>query len=105
MNEPVYGTPSGEPATPEEQLREAAIRSLRRKDSFKIHLLVFTVVNALLIATWMATAIGSGVWYPWWIYPFFGWGIGLVLHGWAAYRPEGLSEARIRNEMNRISNR
>jgi hypothetical protein len=43
---------------------------------FRIHASVFLAVNLLLVVTWFGT--GGG--YPWFIYPFFGWGIGLVAH-------------------------
>lgn len=43
---------------------------------FRIHVSVFLAVNLLLFVTWFATGAG----YPWPIYPFLGWGIGLVAH-------------------------
>ncbi len=43
---------------------------------FRIHLAVFFAVNLLLVVTWFGT--GGG--YPWPIYPFLGWGIGVVAH-------------------------
>lgn len=87
----------------EADLRAQAIRSLRRKHAFKIHLLVYVLVNAFFIATWVAVGVGTGVWYPWWIFPLFGWGIGVVLQGWSAYGGGGMSEEHIRKEMNRLN--
>lgn len=43
---------------------------------FRIHLRVFIMVNLLLVVTWFGTGAG----YPWFVYPLFGWGIGLVAH-------------------------
>lgn len=43
---------------------------------FRIHASVFLAVNLLLLVTWFGTGAG----YPWFIYPFLGWGIGLVAH-------------------------
>jgi hypothetical protein len=100
MSEPEFVSPQ---QAAETDLREMAIRSLRRKQAFKIHALIYTLVNALLVAVWLATGIASGVWYPWFIFPLFGWGIGLGVQGWTAYRGDGLSESRIRAEMNRIA--
>jgi hypothetical protein len=100
MIEPEYGSSQ---SAAETDLRELAVRSLRRKQAFKIHALVYTLVNSLLIVVWLATGIASGVWYPWFIFPLFGWGIGLGVQGWTAYRGDELSESRIRAEMNRIA--
>ncbi|MFT4034376.1 MAG: 2TM domain-containing protein [Patulibacter sp.] len=43
---------------------------------FRIHASVFLAVNLLLLATWLLT--GGG--YPWFVFPFLAWGIGLVAH-------------------------
>ncbi len=107
MTEPGYGTPAG-PVEPngewsiEERLRGQAVRNLRRRAAFRIHFLVFCLVNLLLVVTWFVTAAASGAWFPWWIFPLFGWGIGLGVHAWTTYRGDELSEARIRAEMDRI---
>jgi hypothetical protein len=93
---PVRDTPARD--VREDDLRAAAIRSLRRKHAFKIHLLVYVLVNALLIAIWVAGGVTSGVWYPWWIFPLFGWGIGVAIQGWSAYGGGGMSEESIRGD-------
>jgi hypothetical protein len=108
MNEPVYGSPSG-PVAPngewnvEDQLREQDVRNLKRRAEFRVHLVVYALVNLLLVAIWLATGISVGAWYPWWIFPMFGWGIGLGVHAWTAYRGDELSEQRIRDEVRRIA--
>jgi hypothetical protein len=51
---------------------------------FYIHLAVYVVVNAILIAI---NAFSGGVWWAQW--PLIGWGIGLVGHGLAVFRPLG----------------
>jgi hypothetical protein len=51
----------------------------------------------------LVTGITAGAWYPWFIYPLLGWGIGLGAHAWQTYRGDELSEDRIREEMRRIS--
>jgi hypothetical protein len=100
MSEPEYGSVQHGAET---DLRELAIRSLRRKQAFKVHALVYALVNALLVVVWLAGAITTGDWFPWFVFPLFGWGIGLGVQGWTAYRGNELSESRIRAEMNRIS--
>ena len=65
-----------------------------------------TVVQLLLlvlVVIWLVNAVRVGVWYPWFIYPMFGWGIGLGSHAWAAYRGDELNEESIRQEMRRIA--
>ena len=59
-------------------LREKA----RKRVAFKIHLIVYCVVNASLWFIWWIT--GSG--YPWPVWPVFGWGIGLIFHYLFEYR-------------------
>ena len=108
MDLPSYGSPEGyvEPNgewTIDDRLRQQAVRNLRRQAAFKIHLLVYTLVNTLLIAIWAVVGIASGVWFPWWIFTFLGWGIGVAIHGWTTYHADTLSEERIRAEMKRIA--
>jgi 2TM domain len=110
--EPAYGTPPGPERregdgewSVEERLRNQAVRNLRRRAAFRVHLLVFALVNLLLVVIWLVSGItaGGAAWYPWWVFPFFGWGIGLVMHGWSVHRGDELTESRIREEMNRIA--
>ncbi len=109
MNTPVYGTPQG-PVEPngewnvQDRLRAQAMRNLRRKAEFRTHLVVYALVNLLLVVIWFVTSLGAGAgWFPWFVFPMFGWGIGLGVHGWTAYRGDELSEDRIREEMKRIT--
>jgi class 3 adenylate cyclase len=47
------------------------------RQSFKIHLTVYLLVNLFLIGIWAAS--GGGYFWPVW--PILGWGIGVALHG------------------------
>ncbi|NLT57325.1 MAG: 2TM domain-containing protein [Actinomycetales bacterium] len=89
----------------ETELRALAIHNLRRREAFKTHLVVYLLVNAVFVGTWVMAGVVSGVWYPWWIYPMLGWGIGVGLHGWTVYRRDAYSENKIRAEMDRILGR
>jgi class 3 adenylate cyclase len=50
--------------------------SLRVRESFKIHLTVYLLVNFLLVGIWAAS--GGGYFWPVW--PILGWGIGVAFH-------------------------
>lgn len=82
----------------EECLRRRAVQRLRRQAEFRTHLVVYLATNALLVAIWWAT----GVPFFWPVFPIFGWAIGLAAHGWEAYGPDRMTEARIRAEMDRM---
>jgi hypothetical protein len=86
-----------------ESLREVAVQSLHRKQAFARHAVVYVLVNLMLIGVWLVGGITSGQWAPWFLFPLFGWGIGLALQGWSAYQGQAPSEARIQAEMDRLS--
>lgn len=77
--------------------RAAAIRRLKNKRAFWLHLVVYLVVNAFLIFVWAVTS-RSYFWPIWTIGP---WGIGLVMHGWNAFFQRPITEADIQEEMRR----
>jgi hypothetical protein len=82
----------------EDELREQAVRSVRKKQDFRGHVVAFVLVNSLLVGIWAAT--GAGFFWP--IFPILGWGIGLGFNAWDAYGRKPLSEDRIRREMERL---
>jgi hypothetical protein len=81
-----------------DELRVRAVRRLKRKRDFQGHLVVYTLVNAFLVAIWIAT----GRHFFWPIFPMVGWGIGVVMNAWDVYRAEEPTEIDIRREMERI---
>jgi 2TM domain len=89
-------------STPESDgLRERAVKRLKKKSDFRIHLLIYVMVNAFLVVTWVMT--GSGFFWP--IFPIVGWGIGVVANAWDAYRTDVPTESQITEEMKRLSER
>ena len=86
-------------ATEEEsvELRARALRRLHDRRGLMAHGLAYLMVNALLVAIWMATSRG----FFWPLFPIFGWGIGLAFHAWGVFWPEP-GEAQIGREMERI---
>ncbi len=74
----------------EEELRVAR-RRVENRQGFIIHLLLYLIVNAALVGIWKLT--GGG--YPWFLWPLFGWGIGIVGHALSlAFGPGSASEKR-----------
>lgn len=82
----------------EEELRERAVKRLRKKQDFFRHLVVFVLVNTFLVVIWAI----SGVGFFWPVFPLLGWGIGLTMHAWDTFASTGFGEARIRREMDRM---
>lgn len=67
---------------PDEAERERrARRKVAKLRGFYVHALVYCVVNGLLMAIDL-TGPSAGNWS---IYPLLGWGLGLAMHGVAAY--------------------
>lgn len=56
--------------------RIRAIAARERRRGFKVHATVFVAVQLFLVVIWAT----SGAGYPWFVYPLFGWGIGLAAH-------------------------
>ena len=83
--------------TEQNDKRGAAIKRLRAKRGFKIHVAIYLLVNALIVVVWAS----SGAAYFWPIWAMLGWGIGLAFHGWSVYFQKRISEDDIRREMER----
>jgi len=89
-------SPAGSPKQ-EEELREAAVKRLRKKHDLQGHVLAFVTVNLLLNVVWLLTTPGG---FYWPVFPLLGWGIGLAFNVWDVYAPAPTEEA-IRREMER----
>ena len=104
---PAYRPPTYEPpataADPaaDPALRASAVKRLKDKADFRIHLTVYVAVIGFLTAIWLVTGAG----YFWPIWPAMGWGLGLGLHlaslGWD--KPP--SEEEIAREARRLKER
>ena len=84
----------------EEELRTVARKRVENRQGFIIHSMLFVVVNLALFAIWRVTGHG----YPWFLWPLFGWGIGIVAHALSlAFGPGSESERRaIDRELERL---
>lgn len=86
----------------EAQLREQAVARLRKQRDFKVHLLVYFLVNGFIVLIWTMTNDGGFFW-PVFFIGF--WGIGVVMNAWDAYRHEDFAETKIHKEMDRLAHR
>jgi hypothetical protein len=89
---------SGTVGPGDQDLRDQAIESLKKKRDFRTNLLMYVVVNAFLIGIWAVT--GADFFWP--VFVLGGWGIGLVAHAWDAYGRKPISEAEIASETERL---
>ena len=81
-----------------DDIRELALERLKKQQDFRAHLLVFTLVNAMVWGIWAVT--GSG--FPWPVFVTGAWGIGLVMNAWEAFWRRPISEAAVQREMERL---
>ena len=75
--------------------RATAVKRLKAKREFKMHVGAYAVINAMLIVIWAMS--GQDHFWPGWVLAF--WGVGLAFNGWTAYVQRPFSEEEIRREM------
>jgi uncharacterized ion transporter superfamily protein YfcC len=83
------------------ELRERALKRLKKRRDFRAHILVYILVNAFLVVIWAVTSGG----FFWPIFPIVGWGIGVVMNGWDVYFGDDFSEEDIEKEIEHLSER
>jgi len=57
--------------------KQTAYQNATLRIEFRIHLVVYLAVNALLAAINIMRSPG----YLWFIWPLLGWGLGVIIHG------------------------
>ena len=82
----------------EDELRQMAIKRLKKKKDFVAHLVSYVIINAFLVAIWYFVS-GRGYFWPGWV--LLGWGIGLLFNVWDVYGRRDITEADIQREMDR----
>ena len=86
------------PISDEEQLRQVALKRIKKRRDFYWHLVTYLVVNAFLVFIW---AIGPRVsFWPMWVLIF--WGMALAFHAWSALSRQETTEAEVQAEMRRM---
>jgi len=79
----------------DEEIRNLAIRRVRRKRGFFSHLTVYLVVNAVLWCMWALSSSAGYGWgmhgaaYPWPVFITVFWGMGLIFHGLSVFAFHG----------------
>jgi hypothetical protein len=87
-----------EAAHDEQNLRDEAVARLKKKRDFRVHALMYVLVNAFLVVIWAVA--GSGLFWP--IFPIVGWGVGLAANAYDVYGRKPFSEDDIRREAERL---
>ena len=85
-------TPAGE------DLREEAVQRLEKRQDFRAHLLIYTLVSALLWTIWALT----GAPFPWPLIVMGFWGVGLIMNAYDVYGRKPISEGEIQREIERL---
>lgn len=91
-------------ATPEDR-RQQAIKRIKAKRDFRLHLLVYLLVNSALVIIWAFASAGreGNQAFFWPIFPMLGWGFGIVMQGYKVYRGGAITESQIAREMEKLS--
>ena len=64
------------------EIRELAIKQLKKRRDFRGHVLLYILVNAFLVVIWALTMPGE---FFWPVFPMVGWGIFVALNAWDVY--------------------
>lgn len=80
-----------------EALSERAAGRAARRRLFWHHVVLWASVNLLLIVIWAVTGAG----FPWFVFPLFGWLVGLAVHGSTAYLLRSPDDVMLEREARR----
>jgi uncharacterized ion transporter superfamily protein YfcC len=83
---------------PDQDLRDRALKRLKKRRDFAGHLIVYVLVNSFLIVIWAVTSGG----FFWPMFPLLGWGIGVAMNAWDVWRGGDFSEEQIAREVHRL---
>jgi hypothetical protein len=83
----------------DEELRDHAIKAIKKKKDFWNHVIAYCIINIFLVVIWYWN--GAGYFWPGWV--LAGWGIGLAFNAWDAYGRgnRAITEEEIQREMER----
>ena len=98
----------GSQSSEELELRDQAVKSLKRKRRFVQSVIVYVTVNGVLWLIWLLTDRSKDGYIPWPAWISAVWGFFLLLEGWKAYGPwprslrRPITESDIEREMKRF---
>ena len=90
------------PPSVDAELRDLALKRLKKRQDFRAHVVVYIVVNAFLWALWAVLSLTNGWSFPWPIFPTLGWGIGVALNAWDVYGRRDITTADVDREIERL---
>ncbi len=82
----------------EDEFRRIARERAKEKADFYMHFAVYVAVNAFLVVIWWVTGRG----FPWFVFPLFGWGIGITAHFVEAFTNAGVVDRLAEREYERL---
>jgi hypothetical protein len=94
-------SPTSDEPTSGEPLRDEAIKSLKKKQDFHGHLLIYVLVNAVVWGIWALTGAG----FAWPALVTLGWGVAIVMNIWDVYVRRPIGEADVAREIERLRRR
>jgi len=77
--------------------REREAKKIIRRRAFWLHFALWVATNAMLVVVWAVTGAG----FPWFVFPLFGWGIGVVAHGFSAFLMTDVDDVVLEREERR----
>lgn len=86
----------------EEELREQALRNLKKRRDFHAHLLVYVMVNGFLALVWWMFTPDI---FFWPVIPIVLWGIGVVMNAYDVYFGQDFGEEDIDREIRRMQHK
>ena len=89
-------------ATSPDELREQALRQLKKRRDFHTHAFVYVLVNTVVLSIWAIIGATSGSWSAWPLFLPLAWGIGLASNAWDVYLRRPFTEDEIRREEERL---
>ncbi|GIF74761.1 DUF1707 domain-containing protein [Asanoa siamensis] len=63
-----------------EKSRRRGERAIAQQAAARKHLAAYLAGSSLMFMIWLAVAVTTGAWYPWFLWPVLGWGFGVYHH-------------------------
>ena len=85
--------------TSDAERRAYAVKRIKAKNDFKVHLFIYLTVNVCFVGIWYFT---SQAWFFWPSIPIFAWGIGVVINWYTAYVGFVYTEEQVQRELRHL---